>query len=69
MLFRSSPEKEVFPGAVYNSDLANTGTAVIEVHEFQGSIYYAEAPMPAPNSAAQDSASSVQDKPVPADGQ
>jgi hypothetical protein len=64
-----SPEKEVFPGAVYNSDLANTGTAVIEVHEFQGSLYYAEAPMPAPNSAAQDSASSVQDKPVPADGQ
>jgi hypothetical protein len=54
-----SPEKQVFPGPVYNSDLANTGTEVIEVHEFQGKIYYAVGPMPAPTSVAQTSASSV----------
>lgn len=64
-----SPEKQVFPGRVYNSDLANTGTEVIEVHEFQGKIYYAVGPMPAPNSVAQASTSSVQDNSAPADGQ
>jgi hypothetical protein len=62
-----SPEGQVFPRPVANSDLANTGTQVIEVHEYQGKIYYSVGAMPAP-SVTQTSTSSTQDNSVP-DGQ
>jgi hypothetical protein len=47
----TSGEKEVFAGPVQNSDITNTVTSVIEVHESGGQLFYAVGPMPAPNIA------------------
>jgi hypothetical protein len=46
----TSGEKEVFAGPVQHSDVTNTGTTIIEVHESDGQIFYATAPMPPANS-------------------
>jgi hypothetical protein len=62
-------EKEVFPGPVQHSDLTNTGTTVIELHEFEGQIFYAVAPMPPANFSKDNAGHAEQANSAAGDGQ
>lgn len=50
-----SPERPIAQGHVLHSDITNNFTSVIEVHEYQGQIYYSVGPMPPAHSAVQAS--------------